>query len=160
MIAIVMGVSGSGKTTVGVLLAAQMGCEFADADDYHPSANVAKMRAGTPLNDADRAPWLDVLRELIREHLEANQHLVLACSALKAAYREHLEVSADVKVIYLKGDYAIIAERLRNRHGHYMPPRLLDSQFDALEEPRDALIVDAAQSPEAIVVQIKHALSL
>ena len=160
LIAIVMGVSGSGKTTVGMLLAAHLECKFADADDYHPSANVAKMCAGTPLNDADRAPWLDVLRELIRKHLKANQNLVLACSALKAAYREHLGSSDDVKVIYLKGDYDLFAERLRNRIGHYMPPRLLDSQFDTLEEPHDALIVDATKSPEAIVAQIKDALSL
>ncbi|MCP9496420.1 MAG: gluconokinase [Pyrinomonadaceae bacterium MAG19_C2-C3] len=161
MVAIVMGVSGSGKTTIGELLAQKLKCEFADADDFHPPANVAKMSAGIPLDDDDRAPWLRALRDLISEHLEARRYLVLACSALKESYREQLQISDAVKIIYLKGDYKIIADRLHDRRGHYMNPRLLDSQFATLEEPagENIITVDIAGTPDEIVSQIMRALS-
>ncbi len=161
MVAIVMGVSGSGKTTIGVLLAQKLKCEFADADNFHPPANVAKMSAGIALDDDDRAPWLCALRDLINEHLEAGRRLVLACSALKESYREQLQISDAVKIIYLKGDYQVIADRLHNRRGHYMNPRLLDSQFATLEEPdiENVITVDIADTPDEIVSQIMQSLS-
>lgn len=161
MIAIVMGVSGSGKTTIGKLLAQELKCEYADADDYHPPANIAKMRAGIPLDDDDRAPWLLALSDLISERLEAGRHFVLACSALKETYREQLQISDAVKIIYLKGDRKIIAERLRKRQGHYMNPVLLDSQFAILEEPsaQNAVTVNIADAPDKIVSRILQSLS-
>lgn len=159
MVVLVMGVSGSGKTTVGELLASRLGCEFADADDYHPSANVEKMRAGIALTDADRSPWLDLLRDLIRDRLASGGDLVLACSALRAAYRDQL-LAADprVRVVYLKGDHDLIRRRLTARSGHYMNPQLLDSQLATLEEPADALAFDVALAPEAIVDRIEQRL--
>lgn len=159
MVVLVMGVSGSGKTTIGESLAARLGCEFADADDYHPPANVEKMRAGIALTDADRSPWLDLLRDLIRERLAAGDDLVLACSALRAAYRERL-LAADprVEIVYLKGDRDLIRRRLAARAGHYMNPWLLDSQFATLEEPGDALVFDVAVAPEEIVDRIEQTL--
>lgn len=161
MVAIVMGVSGSGKTTIGELLAQNLKCEFADADDYHPPANIAKMRAGIPLDDDDRAPWLLALSDLISEHLEARRPLVLACSALKESYREQLQISDAVKIIYLKGDHRIIADRLHERRGHYMNPHLLDSQFATLEEPggENVITVNIAAAPDEIVRQIMQSLS-
>lgn len=159
MVVLVMGVSGSGKTTVGELLAERLGCEFADADDYHPPANVEKMRAGVALTDADRSPWLDLLRDLIRDRLAAGDDLVLACSALRAAYRDRLLAADDrVAIVYLKGDHELIRLRLANRAGHYMDSRLLDSQFATLEEPDDALVFDVTVAPEIIVDCIEQKL--
>lgn len=158
---IVMGVSGSGKTTVGRELARRLGWEYADADDHHPAANVAKMRSGVPLDDHDRRPWLERLRTLLRDRLAAGEPLVLACSALKERYREVLEVSDPlVALVYLEGSPELIAERLRARTGHYFDPALLASQFEALEEPDDALVVDIAAAPEALVERILAGLGL
>lgn len=159
MVVVVMGVSGSGKTTVGELLAARLGCEFADADDYHPRANVEKMRAGVALTDADRSPWLDTLRELILDRLARGGDLVLACSALRSAYRDRL-LAADprIRIVYLRGDRELIRQRLAQRTGHYMNPRLLDDQFAVLEEPDGALVFDIAPAPDAIVSGIEHSL--
>lgn len=159
MVVLVMGVSGSGKTTIGKNLAARMKCEFADADDFHPQANVEKMRAGVPLDDADRLPWLDALGQLIVAHLTGGRDLVLACSALKHAYRKRLMTDdRQVKLVYLKGDYELIARRLAARENHYMNPRLLESQFATLEEPTDAITVNIAAKPEEITTQIEHLL--
>ena len=155
----VLGVSGSGKSTVGEALAGALGWPFADADDFHPATNVAKMRAGIPLTDADRAPWLATLRELMAQALAGGHSLVLACSALKQAYRDRLQVDARVRFVYLRGDRDLIAARIAARTGHYMPPGLLQSQFDALEEPDDALWVEVDQPPEAIVGEILDALA-
>src|ERR1700732_943970 len=125
VVILLMGVSGSGKTTVGQLLASQLGWEFADGDDYHPAANVEKMRNGIPLTDADRAPWLETLRSLIASWIAAKTNAVLGCSALKQSYREILQVSPEVHTVYLKATPGVLAQRLRARHGHFMTEQLL-----------------------------------
>src|SRR5213078_4825019 len=134
MIVIVWGVSGVGKTTVGKLLAAELDWEFYDADNFHSPANIAKMKHGIPLTDADRQPWLESLRQLIERCLFEEKSAVLACSALKKAYRDCLRVSGEVKFVFLRGSKAQIAAQLRQRGGHFMDPALLDSQFADLEE--------------------------
>jgi gluconokinase len=149
---IVMGVSGSGKTTVGEMLARRLGWDFFDGDEFHPPENVAKMAAGVPLADEDRAPWLARLHDLLAGTLRVGRHPILACSALKARYRDVLLAgTAGVRVVYLKGSYDLILARMQNRPGHYMKPGMLRSQFDALEEPPDAWTADAAEPPEKIV---------
>ena len=136
MVIILMGVSGSGKTTIGQRLAQELGWPFYDGDQLHPQANIAKMRQGMPLTDEDRWPWLQALRAHIATCMQRGVSAVLACSALKQAYREYLIVDeTEVKLVYLKGDYDLIHTRLAQRHGHFMPPELLASQFVALEEP-------------------------
>jgi gluconokinase len=153
-----MGVAGSGKTTVGKALAAQMGFEFADADDYHPAANVEKMASGVPLTDEDRAPWLDRLRGLITNWIAAGKSAVLACSALKQAYRERLMVGPEVRLVYLKGNRELFRERLLTRHGHYMKESMLDSQLAVLEEPGDAIVINAGLPVEQAVAEIRAGL--
>jgi len=160
MIIVIMGVSGVGKTTVGQALASDLGWRFADADDYHSAANIAKMRAGIALTDADRAPWLQTLHEAILAWLSARENVVLACSALKAAYRERLLVSPEVKLVYLRGTLELIAPRLASRSGHYMNPHLLRSQFNTLEEPANALTIAADLTPPEIVDKIRGALAV
>ena len=150
-----MGVSGSGKTTVGRGLADELGWKFYDGDDFHPRANVEKMAHGVPLNDDDRAPWLESLRDLIRSCLGRGESAVLACSALKRSYREYLLIDENVKLVYLKGDYELIEERLEGRSGHFMKPKMLDSQFAALEEPERGLTVDISLPPEKIIEAIR-----
>jgi gluconokinase len=155
MIVVVMGVTGAGKTTVGRLLARELGAAFVDADDYHPAANVAKMRAGQALTDDDRAPWLARLNEVLVEHASRAASAVLACSALKATYRERLLAGLPGgRLVYLRGTKAEIAARLATRSGHFMNPALLDSQFAALEEPRAAIVAEVGGTPEAIVAAI------
>jgi gluconokinase len=161
MIIVIFGVTGAGKTTIGRLLAAALGWTFYDADQFHSAANIQKLRHGTPLTDADRAPWLDSLRALIRNCLEAQQSAVLACSALKRAYRQHLKTSEEVKFVYLKADFRLIKERLRKRRGHFASPGLLRSQFDALEPPEgDAIEIEVDRSPEEIVERIRGELGI
>jgi gluconokinase len=160
MIIILMGVSGSGKTTVGKLLSEQLGWKYYEADDYHSPANVEKMRSGIPLNDDDRMPWLETLRDLIRNCLERNENAVLACSALKESYREMLLIDERVSLIYLKGDYETIQQRLGQRRGHYMNPNLLDNQFATLEEPAADKHVEVSSSPDEIVKNIRNRLGL
>lgn len=160
MVVILMGVTGSGKTTVGVALAESLHWKFVDADDFHPAANVAKMRTGVPLDDADRAPWLETLRQAIVEWLKTRTDAVLACSALKQVYRDRLIVGPEVRIVYLRGTRDLIAQRLGQRHGHYMDPTLLDSQFVALEEPLDSLVVDVQADVPDIVASIRRALNL
>ena len=160
MIILIMGVSGTGKTTVGRLLAEQLGWKYFDADNYHPSANVEKMRAGIPLEDADRVPWLETLRDLIRGCLGRGESAVLACSALKACYRDYLLVDGRVVMVYLKAGPEVIQSRLARRRGHFMNPSLLESQFDTLEEPPPATHLDASSSPEEIVKNIRSRLGL
>lgn len=157
-----MGVSGSGKSTVGEGLSAQTGWPFYDADDFHPAANVAKMEAGQALNDDDRWPWLDRLQQLISEHHAQNKSGILACSALKHIYRERLgaDLADYVRFAYLDGDFSLIAERMAKRADHYMPVSLLKSQFEALEVPHDAIRLDIAQEPAEIILSLKKALSL
>ena len=149
---ILMGVSGSGKTSVGKVLAEHLKWDFYDADDFHPPENVAKMASGIPLDDSDRAPWLAALHDLISSSLKQNKSGVLACSALKERYRQQLMNGSDgVQLVYLKGSYDLIWSRMETRPDHYMKPQMLHSQFDALEEPSNALTVDISLSVEEIV---------
>ena len=158
MIVLLMGVAGSGKTTVGQLLSSQMKWPFADADDYHSPANVEKMRGGIPLTDEDRAPWLETLRALIESWIAAGKSGVLACSGLKQAYRDRLMVGSEVRLVYLKGTRDMFRDRLLARHGHYMKVSMLDSQLATLEEPGDAIVVDAGLPVEEVVDEIRAAL--
>lgn len=159
MIVVLMGVSGSGKTTVGKVLAERLGWRFVDADDYHPPANVAKMHAGEPLTDEDRRPWLEVLADLIDDARDRGEDLVLACSALKHEYRDYLRDGAsDVVYVYLEGSESLIQERLARRKGHFMDPHLLRSQFRALEPPEHAIRVDITPTPEEIADEIRGKL--
>ena len=160
MIVLLMGVSGVGKTTIGQALAQQLGWPFADADDFHPAANVAKMHAGIPLDDADRAPWLQALHDAIVGWITAGQSVVLACSALKEAYRRQLLVGPEVKLVFLHADFSLISQRLQARHGHYMNPGLLRSQFDTLEVPQGAVSIDVSGTAPEIVSAIRAALGI
>jgi gluconokinase len=160
MIVIVMGVTGSGKTSVGRLLAEQLGWAFADADDFHPLANVEKMERGIPLNDEDRRPWLERLRVHITHWIEDGRNGVLACSALKRSYRQELNAAPEVRFVYLKGSPELIVQRLRARRGHFADEKILAGQFADLEEPEMAVTVDIAQTPEEIVAEIRERLRL
>ena len=152
---IVMGVSGCGKSSVGKALAERLGWDFYDADDFHPPENVAKMVNGIPLDDSDRAPWLATLHDLISSSLKADQPGVLACSALKERYRQQLlKDNDDVQFVYLKGSYDLIWSRMSKRQDHYMKPQMLKSQFEALEEPTNALTMDISKSVDEIVGDI------
>lgn len=158
MIVIIMGTTGSGKTTIGTLLAKQLGWQFVDGDDFHPPANVEKMKHGIPLTDADRVPWLKSLRDEIAEWSGGNLSVVLACSALKQSYRDELRANSNVKFVYLKGSYDLFSKRVLARKGHFAKQDLLTSQFATLEEPTDAIIVNAAQAPEEIVAEVRKSL--
>jgi len=172
MVIVIMGVAGSGKTTIGQALAAELRWPFRDADEFHPPANIAKMAAGTPLNDSDRAPWLAAIRAYIDATLSEGKSAVVTCSALKESYREtlskdHADDSGNrtsptsaVRWVYLKGDAALVAERLSHRRGHFMKPEMLQSQLTTLEEPRDAVICDIAKTPAEIVAQVRRELGI
>ena len=158
---ILMGVSGSGKTTIGQLLADQLGWEYIEGDDYHPPQNVQKMTGGIPLNDTDRQPWLERLHDILSAHTQAHLPVVLACSALKQRYRQTLTAGLpEVHFVYLKGNDELIARRLAERPRHYMKAGMLASQFEALQEPEDALTVDITQSPQEICRIIREVLNL
>ena len=158
MIALVMGPSGAGKSTIGRALAEALGWEFLEGDDFHPRANVEKMRRGQPLDDHDRAPWLLRLAAEIRARLDGGIDAVLACSALKAAYRAQLVIDGRVRVVYLQLSPRVLEERLRARRGHFMPPSLLQSQLQALEPPEDAITVDAGRPVDDLVREIRAQL--
>lgn len=160
MIIVIMGVSGSGKTTVSSQLANELGWKFYDADDFHNEANRNKMSQGIPLTDDDRSTWLASLRELIQKSINSATPIVLACSALKESYRAILKVDEQVKFVYLKGSYAEIESRLKNRAGHFMPVKLLKSQFEILEEPTDALTVDINHPLEELIQIIRKGLKV
>ena len=160
MIVVVMGVSGSGKTVVGQALAADLGWPFFDADDFHPETNVAKMAAGTPLTDADRWPWLDRLAADRAAIDGRGQHAVLACSALRQAYRDRISRAVPVRFVHLAGDHDTIAARLATRSHRYMPSTLLASQFATLEAPRDAIVVDVRDALPVQVAKIRAELKV
>lgn len=160
MIIVLMGVTGSGKSTVGKLLAQQLGWKFFDGDDFHSPANIEKMRRGMPLNDDDRRPWLEAIRESIRKMVERSENAVIACSALKHSYRQMLRIAGEVVFVYLKANIDTVRERLRNRTGHFMNPDLIQIQFDTLEESEQALRVDASLPPGEIVRRIRTQLQV
>ncbi len=154
MIVVLMGVAGAGKSTVGILLADALGCPFLDGDSLHAPASIEKMAHGIPLTDADRAPWLAAIRAHIESAFQHGENLVIACSALKQQYREYLAANVPVIWVYLKGREEIIRPRLEQRREHYFKAGMLASQFEVLEEPSSAIVVDVSFSPEVIVQQI------
>ena len=161
MIVILVGVSGTGKTTLGQLLADELGWKFYEGDDFHSQANIDKMHAGLPLTDEDRQPWLESLRRLIERCLAAKENAVLTCSALKKSYRSCLRVSEEVKFIYLRGSYELVVDQLQQRHGHFMNPELLQSQFATLEEPEageGVITIELGRGPRVLVDEIKTKL--
>ncbi len=155
-----MGVSGSGKTTIGKELCGRLNWRYYEGDDYHPESNVKKMSNGIPLTDDDRRPWLMKLRSLIEESLNKNENIVLACSALKKSYRNILKINEEVRIVYLKGSFELIKERLEQREAHFMKAGMLRSQFDALEEPKDVHTVKIDKSVPEIVDKIIEDLDL
>jgi gluconokinase len=161
MIVVVMGVAGSGKTTVGGRLARELGWAFYDGDDFHPPSSIAKMRSGAPLTDADRLPWLRELSGVIERCLATGEDAVIACSALKGSYRRLLGADRpEVVLVYLRGGAGLIERRLAARQGHFMPPGLLESQLATLEEPAEALTLDASLEPAALVAAVRAHLGL
>ena len=160
MIIVVMGVAGSGKTTVGTLLAEAMDCPFLDGDSLHPAANVEKMTRGIPLTDADRAPWLAAIHARLLEAFRNGRSLVVGCSALRQSYRAALAEGIAITWVYLKGSEALVRSRLRHRDGHYMKADMLASQFEALEEPSDAIVLDISNPPRELVEQVLTATRL
>jgi gluconokinase len=163
MIVVICGVAGSGKTTIGQLLAQELRWSFYEGDDFHPTANVDKMRRGIPLTDQDRQPWLFSLRELIERALRGGEKAVVTCSGLKKSYREYLRVSEEVKLVFLRGEYSVVANQLRQRRGHFFEPALLQSQFADLEEPQPeegVITIPVRGTPAVLAEEIKIKLGL
>ena len=160
MTIIIMGVAGSGKSTVGSLLASKMAWAYLDADDFHSASNLEKMGSGIPLGDPDRLDWLLSIRDAIAKNNQLGNSVVLACSALKESYREMLKIDPDTRFVYLKGSYAQIKKRLERRPGHFMSSKMLSSQYEILEEPEYALRIDISKSPAQIVSLIRQGFSL
>lgn len=154
-----MGPTGAGKTTIGALLASQLNWQFTDGDSFHPPANIAKMSRGVPLDDNDRRPWLEAIHSAMLHWIAAGQNVVLACSALKRSYREMLCAGPDVKLVYLKGSYDLLRQRIVERHGHFAGQQILAGQFADLKEPANAITLDAARSPQEIVAEIRKHLA-
>jgi gluconokinase len=159
LIVIVMGVLGAGKSTIGTLLAERLGWKFVDADSFHPAGNIEKMRRGIPLTDRDREPWLDRIHQALMGWLAQGRNVVLACSALKTSYRERLLIDDQVKLVYIKASYELVLARLQNRRGHFAGQQLVPRQFADLEEPKDAIVVDASERPEDIVHELELRLN-
>jgi gluconokinase len=160
MIILLMGVTGSGKSTVGKRLAVELGWRFLEGDDFHSPENIEKLRQGEPLNDEDRKPWLEAIRAAIRTAMDRGENAVVTCSALKEPYRRMLQVSEQMIFVYLKATIPLIQESLKRRVGHFMNPKLIQSQFDTLEEPKEALEIDAGLTPAQIVEVIRNRLSV
>jgi len=153
-----MGTTGAGKTTVGTMLARELGSTFLDADDFHPAANIEKMTKGIPLTDADRAPWLAGIHTELMRRSGLGENVVLACSALKQKYRDLLSAGLNTKVVYLKGSYEQMLQHIAGRHGHFAGSAILAGQFADLEEPQDAIVVEVSKTPEEIVAEIRGRL--
>jgi gluconokinase len=151
---IIMGVSGSGKTSVGEALAKELGWPFFDGDSFHPEANVKKMSAGIPLNDDDRKPWLERLHDLMKGQLEEGKSVIIGCSALKESYRHILRGNLNVRFVYLEGSFELIMERMQKRKDHFMKATMLESQFETLEVPKDAITVSIADPIEVIIQKV------
>jgi gluconokinase len=160
MVILVMGTTGSGKTTVGKLLAARLGWAFLDADDFHPRANIRKMKAGIPLTDADRAPWLESIHLKLLALASEGRDAVLACSALKESYRRTLAAGLEFRTVYLRGTYEEMRRHILARRGHFAGEGILAGQFADLEEPREALVVDVARTPDELVEDALQGLGL
>ncbi len=160
MVILVMGTTGSGKTTVGKLLAAHLHWSFLDADDFHPQANVEKMHNEIPLTDADRWPWLKNIHTELQRFAQSGKNVVLACSALKRSYRDLLSESVDVRIVYLRGTYEVMRHHIETRHGHFAGEAILAGQFADLEEPQNALVLDVSHTPEQLVAEIISSLHL
>lgn len=160
MIVLVMGTTGAGKTTVGKLLAQQLGWTFLDADDFHPPANIEKMKHGIPLTDVDRAPWLAAIHEASTRQGGMGMNCVLACSALKESYRETIGAGLTMRTVYLKGAYEEMRAHILARHGHFAGEAILAGQFADLEEPRDAIVVSVQRTPEEIAREVRRELKL
>jgi gluconokinase len=160
MVILVMGTTGAGKTTVGKLLASKLHWTFLDADDFHPAANIEKMKHGIPLTDADRAPWLKNMREELLRLKAAGKNAVLACSALKQSYRDTLSAGLDFRIVYLRGTYEQMRQHILARHGHFAGESILAGQFADLEEPKDAVTLDVSHTPEDLVAELVSGLRL
>jgi gluconokinase len=160
MVIVVMGVTGAGKTTVGKLLAKRLHWQFLDADDFHPAANIEKMKRGISLTDADREPWLEAIHAALVQNAEKNQDVVLACSALKESYRQKLAAGSELRICYLKGSFEEISARLEHRSGHFAGAAILAGQFADLEEPADAVILNVGATPEKNVREALRKLNL
>jgi gluconokinase len=154
MIFIIMGVSGSGKSTIGEAVSSKLGWKYYEGDNFHPAANIEKMKNGIPLNDDDRMPWLNSIRKVIEEAISRHESIIISCSALKEKYRAILKVDDGVGLIYLKGSYDLIKKRMEERTDHFFKPEMLKSQFDALEEPADAVQIDISNSPGMIIKEV------
>lgn len=158
---VLMGVTGSGKTVIGRMLARDLGWEFLDGDDFHPTANIAKMAAGIPLTDEDRFPWLKMLGDEIFKHIKNGKNTIVACSALRSVYRDVLSGGkSEIRFIYLKGTKKLLLQRLKNRVHSFMPSTLLDSQLEILEEPKNAIIIEISPTPKVIVEEIKRTVGI
>lgn len=160
MVILLMGVSGSGKTTIGQMLSAQLNWPFVDGDSLHSAANIAKMAAGIPLTDDDRAPWLESIHHVMEGWRTRQENGIVASSALKKKYRKLLLTGPEMKLVYLRGSYDVVYSRMQHRPGHYMKPEMLQSQFAALEEPKNAVILDVSDSEEKIVSEIRQQLAI
>jgi gluconokinase len=154
MIILVMGTTGAGKTTVGKLLAARLRWTFLDADDFHPPANIEKMKHGIPLTDEDRFPWLERIHAELLRLTQSGKNAVLACSALKQSYRDQLSAALDMRIAYLRGTYEVMRRHIESRHGHFAGEAILAGQFADLEEPKNALVLDVSHSTEQLVTAI------
>ena len=160
MVILIMGTTGAGKTTVGELLAAKLGWTFLDADNFHPAANIEKMKHGIPLTDADRAPWLENIHDELLRLTSAGNNAVLACSALKQSYRDTLSASLPLRVVYLRGTYEQMRQHILARHGHFAGESILAGQFADLQEPKDALTLDVSRAPQDLVAEVVKGLGL
>jgi gluconokinase len=160
MVVLLMGTTGAGKTTVGKILAARLRWTFLDADDFHSPADIDKMHHGIPLTDADRLPWLEKIHTELQHQTQSGENIVLACSALKQSYRDLLSRELDTRIVYLRGTYDVMRQRIEFRHGHFAGQDILAGQFADLEEPPNALALDVSRSPQQLAAEVISSLHL